>query len=109
MESPPRRLLELLQFAGVSRESSAVLTALVGRCTSPNRLSEYVLQCVNETLQHRGFSLGDVELYVLDSYACSRPLAGMLQRAQLVELVADALNDEATRWMADFLLIGNNL
>jgi len=109
MESSQLRLLELLQFAGVSPETSAVLNALMRRCISSNNLSEYVLQCVNETLGRQGLNLEDVQTFVLDSYACSRPLPGMLLRVQLIDLVADALNDEAARWVTDFLLIGNDL
>jgi hypothetical protein len=110
MESPQLRLLEILQFPGVSRETSAVLTTLLHRCANDHNLSAYVLQCVDETLQtqNQEFNLGTLDL-LLDSSASSRPLASVLLRMQLVGLVADALNGEATRWMSDFLLIGNDL
>lgn len=110
MESPQLRLLELLQFPGVSHETSAVLTTLLHRCDNDYNLSAYVLQCVDETLQmqNQEFNSGTLDL-LLDSSASSHPLAGVLLRMQLVGLVADALNSEATRWMSDFLLIGNDL
>jgi hypothetical protein len=108
MESPRLRLLEMLRFPGVSRETSAVLTTLLHRCASGHHLSQYVLESVDESLQHQEFSMKSVDV-LLDGSACSRPLAGVLLRMQLVGLVADALNNEASRWMSDFLLIGTDL
>jgi hypothetical protein len=110
MESPQLRLLGMLQLPGVSRETSAVLTTLLHRCANDHNLSLYVLQCVDEALQmqNQEFNLKSVEV-LLDSSACSCPLAGVLLGMQLVGLVVDALNSEATRWMSDFLLIGNEL
>jgi hypothetical protein len=108
MESPQLRLLEILQFPGVSRETSIVLTTLLHRCANDHNLSAYVLQCVDESLQHQGFSMKTVDV-LLDGSAYSRPLARVLLREQLVGVVADALNSEASRWMSDFLLIGTDL
>jgi hypothetical protein len=108
MESPHLRLLEMLQFPGVRCETSAVLTTLLHRCANGHNLSVYVLQRVDESLQHRGFSIKTVDV-LLDGSTCSRPLAGVLLREQLVGVVADALNNEASRWMSDFLLIGTDL
>jgi hypothetical protein len=110
MKSPQLRLLEMLQLPGVSDETSAVLTTLLHRCANDHNLSVYILQCVDETLQmqNQEFNLQNVDL-LLDSSACSSPLSGMLLKMQLVRSVADALNNEATRWMSDFFLIGNDL
>jgi hypothetical protein len=108
MESPQLRLLETLQFPGVRCETSAVLTTLLHRCADGHNLSAYVLQCVDEFLQRRGFSMKTIDV-LLDNSACSRPLASVLLREQLVDVVADALNNEASRWMSDFLLIGTDL
>jgi hypothetical protein len=110
MSSPQARLLEMLQFQGVSRETSAVLISLLRRCTDAHNLSEYILQRVDETIQTRDQRFNLASLYTSDTCTCSDPLAGcLLPRTQLVGLVAESLNDEAGRWMSDFLLIGNSL
>jgi hypothetical protein len=110
MSSPQARLLEMLQFQGVSRETGAVLISLLRRCANEHNLSEYVLQCVDETIQTRDQRFDLTSLYASDMCTCSDPLAGcVLHRTQLIGLVAESLNDEAGRWMSDFLLIGNTL
>jgi hypothetical protein len=110
MASPQARLLEMLQFQGVSRETGVVLTSLLRRCTDDHNLSDYILQCVDETVQTRDQGFNLMSLYTSGGYNGSHSLAGcMLSRTQLVGLVAESLNDEAARWMSDFLLIGNNL
>ena len=106
MTSPQLHLLEILQFPGVSRETKAVLTALLSRCVDDHSLSEYILQCIDEGLQRHD---SQYSLDVLDSLGgCACQLAAcLLLRIYLVNLVADTLNREANHWMSDFLLIGN--
>jgi len=110
MASPQARLLEMLQFRGVSRETGAVLTSVLRRCTDEHNLSEYILQCVDETIQRRDQRFNLMYLYTSGGCTSSHPLPGRVPpRTQLVGLVAESLNDEAGRWMSDFLLIGNGL
>jgi hypothetical protein len=106
MASPLSSLLQLLQLPGVTRETAAVLNALLSRCTDDQDLSTYVLWCIDEKLQAQNQTFG---LDELGCHAYWHPLASVVLRMQPVGLVADALNSEATRWMSDFLLIGNSL
>jgi hypothetical protein len=106
MASPASSLLRLLQFPDVTRETGAVLNALLSRCADEHNFSIYVLDCIDERLRAQNQLFG---LDELESYAYWHPLACVLLRMEFVGLVADALNSEATRWMSDFLFIGNAL
>jgi hypothetical protein len=107
MASPQLRLLEILQYEGVSPETSAIILALLRGCTNDNGLSKFILHSLENYFQEEENSLSIASAIFTGGCSCRSPWSPTTQSwFCFCSAIADALNDEASRWMSDFLLIG---
>ncbi|KAG9037647.1 hypothetical protein FS842_003344, partial [Serendipita sp. 407] len=92
-----QRLLRLLNTPNVREQTKAVFRSLLANCEDEKRLCSYVLESVRDRVNERFQSeLDHCRTYGLPEIRMTEELR--------VKLESEALNDEARRWMADFLL-----
>ncbi|KAG8870577.1 hypothetical protein FRC20_011670 [Serendipita sp. 405] len=89
--------LRLLNAPGVHERTRAVFISLLANCEDEGRLCSFVLQSVTARVNHRSQS----DLVHRRSYG---PPAIHMTEELRVMFESEAFNDEARRWMADFLL-----
>ncbi|KAG8853006.1 hypothetical protein FRB91_005573, partial [Serendipita sp. 411] len=92
-----QRLLRLLNTPNVREQTKAVFRSLLANCEDEKRLCSFVLESVRDRVNERFQS----ELDHCRTYGL--PAIHMTEELR-VKLESEALNDEARRWMADFLL-----
>ncbi|KAG9053330.1 hypothetical protein FS842_008344 [Serendipita sp. 407] len=97
MQDHHHSLLRLLNASDVREQTRAVFKSLIEHCEDEERLCSFVLESVRDRVSE------SLQSEIVRRRSCGSP-AFPLPKELRVILESEALNDEARRWMADFLL-----